>query len=144
MSSSSPSHSHHHSKLVAALSSFPLVLSVSVVLRVALILYSEWHDARSVVKYTDVDYRVFSDATRFALHPSAENRALGPLGKLLGLGKYVLVLLCVKAVSNFGLVALLVHTSERPIVIHHSSRCFSLQTNGFIQALENICSLRAT
>ncbi|KAG5219995.1 glycosyltransferase family protein [Salix suchowensis] len=40
-----------------------VILIASVILRVALILYSEWHDAHSVVKYTDIDYRVFSDAT---------------------------------------------------------------------------------
>ena len=79
----------HRNRVVSALSSFPLVLSLSVFLRVALILYSEWHDARSVVKYTDVDYRVFSDATSFVLHPSEHNRAEGPLGQLLRLGEYV-------------------------------------------------------
>jgi phosphatidylinositol glycan class M len=61
------------------------VLFVSAILRVGLILYSEWHDARpgTLVKYTDIDYRVFSDATAFLLHPSAEengNVAKGPLG----------------------------------------------------------------
>ncbi|EDR03204.1 glycosyltransferase family 50 protein [Laccaria bicolor S238N-H82] len=55
-----------------------IVLS-SVLLRVALILYSEWHDARSLVKYTDVDYRVFSDAAAFLLRsgPGATNQARG-------------------------------------------------------------------
>lgn len=67
--------------------SFPTVLVASSVLRIALILYSEWHDAHSVVKYTDVDYRVFSDAARFVLHPTDENRAQGPLGSWLGLGE---------------------------------------------------------
>lgn len=52
------------------LPSFRTVLVVSAVLRVALIIYSEWHDARSLVKYTDVDYRVFTDAARFLLHPA--------------------------------------------------------------------------
>jgi len=66
--------------------SFTVVLAVSAVLRVALILYSEWHDARSVVKYTDVDYRVFSDAAHFVLHPTDNNKALGPFGEWLGLG----------------------------------------------------------
>ncbi|KAI0699690.1 glycosyltransferase family 50 protein [Cytidiella melzeri] len=62
------------------------VFAVSAALRVALILYSEWHDARSVVKYTDVDYRVFSDAARFILHPTADNKAQGPFGEWFGLG----------------------------------------------------------
>ena len=70
--------------------SFRTVLLVSTLLRVGLILYSEWHDAHSVVKYTDIDYRVFSDAARFLRSPSADNVAQGPLGKLLNLGEYVL------------------------------------------------------
>ena len=64
--------------------SFRNALLVSALLRVILILYSEWHDARSVVKYTDVDYRVFSDAARFLLHPTTDNRAKGPLGHIPG------------------------------------------------------------
>uniref|UniRef100_A0A8H7Y3C7 Small COPII coat GTPase SAR1 n=1 Tax=Psilocybe cubensis TaxID=181762 RepID=A0A8H7Y3C7_PSICU len=46
----------------------------------------EWHDAHSIVKYTDVDYRVFSDAASFLLHPGPgeANRAQGPLTKLFG------------------------------------------------------------
>ena len=67
--------------------SFATVLTVSGVLRVALILYSEWHDAHSVVKYTDVDYRVFSDAARFVLNPNSENRAEGPLARFLHIGR---------------------------------------------------------
>ncbi|KAJ7046985.1 glycosyltransferase family 50 protein [Mycena alexandri] len=62
-----------------AIPSFRDVLVLSVAIRVGLILYSEWHDARSVVKYTDVDYRVFSDAARFLLNPTTENFAQGPL-----------------------------------------------------------------
>ena len=65
------------------------VLCISVVVRIALILYSEWHDAHSVVKYTDVDYRVFSDAARYVLNPSPQggNSAKGPYGYLFNLGE---------------------------------------------------------
>jgi len=58
---------------------FWTLLITSTLLRVGLILYSEWHDARSVVKYTDVDYHVFSDAARFLFHPGKNNVARGPL-----------------------------------------------------------------
>ncbi|KAJ7709757.1 GPI mannosyltransferase 1 [Mycena rosella] len=68
-----------------ALASFRDVLVLSVALRVGLIVYSEWHDAHSVVKYTDIDYRVFSDAARFLLNPGPQNRAQGSLKSLLGL-----------------------------------------------------------
>lgn len=68
-------------------SSFRNVLLTSIVLRVALILYSEWHDAHSIVKYTDVDYRVFSDAAWFVVHPSTDNHAQGIWGKWLNIGE---------------------------------------------------------
>ncbi|KAG0699664.1 glycosyltransferase family 50 protein [Suillus ampliporus] len=59
---------------------FRTLLVISAVLRVVLILYSEWHDAHSIVKYTDIDYRVFSDAARFILHTNLQdNIAKGPL-----------------------------------------------------------------
>ena len=69
--------------------SFPIVLLFSAFLRVVLILYSEWHDAHSVVKYTDVDYRVFSDAARFLLNPSSGdgNTAKGPYGLIFNVGE---------------------------------------------------------
>ncbi|KAJ7581114.1 glycosyltransferase family 50 protein [Mycena floridula] len=67
--------------------SFPNVLVLASLIRIGLILYSEWHDARSAVKYTDIDYRVFSDAARFVLHPSFQNKAQGPLSNWFqGLG----------------------------------------------------------
>lgn len=59
--------------------SFWTLLTASALLRIGLILYSEWHDAHSIVKYTDVDYRVFSDAAQFLFHPSKDNVAQGPL-----------------------------------------------------------------
>ena len=67
--------------------SFSRLLVLSAALRVALIVYSEWHDTHSAVKYTDVDYRVFSDAARFILSPSEGNRAEGPFASSLNLGR---------------------------------------------------------
>ena len=77
--------------------SFKNVVILSILIRIILIFYSEWHDQHAVVKYTDIDYRVFSDATRFMFKPGtdllgnlmAENRANGPLGHLFPLGEYV-------------------------------------------------------
>ena len=83
--------SYFHSRSVP---SFTNILLVSTLLRIGLILYSEWHDAHSVVKYTDIDYRVFSDAARFVLHPVDGNRAQGFLGERLAIGEYVLRPLC--------------------------------------------------
>ena len=40
------------------------VWTIAIALRVLLTLYSEWHDARSAIKYTDVDYFVYTDAAR--------------------------------------------------------------------------------
>lgn len=67
-------------------SSIRTLLIFSSVIRVALILYSEWHDGHSLVKYTDVDYLVFTDATSFTLTPGPTNRAQGPLGKWFNIG----------------------------------------------------------
>ena len=71
---------------------FSAIVLASSLLRIALIVYSEWHDAHSVVKYTDVDYRVFSDAARFVLRPSPDNYAEGPLAGYVSLGRWVCTL----------------------------------------------------
>ncbi|PIL24220.1 hypothetical protein GSI_13973 [Ganoderma sinense ZZ0214-1] len=78
--------SFHSDRVLQHVPSFSNILLISSLLRVALIVYSEWHDAHSIVKYTDVDYRVFSDAARFVLEPSPENRAEGPLAAYFHVG----------------------------------------------------------
>lgn len=42
-----------------------LVFGASIALRVILLLYGAWQDAHSAVKYTDIDYMVFTDAARY-------------------------------------------------------------------------------
>lgn len=79
--------SHVTTRFYSAFTSFRTILVISILLRVALILYSEWHDARSTVKYTDIDYRVFGDAAKFVLHPDTNNHAQGPIGRWLHLGE---------------------------------------------------------
>lgn len=41
------------------------VICVSALLRILLILYGCYHDAKHVVKYTDIDYQVFTEAATF-------------------------------------------------------------------------------
>lgn len=41
-----------------------VLLLASLVLRVVLLLYGEWQDENFTVKFTDIDYHVFSDASR--------------------------------------------------------------------------------
>ncbi|KAK5130400.1 GPI mannosyltransferase 1 [Meristemomyces frigidus] len=42
-----------------------LVFATAIFFRLALLIYGRWQDANSAVKYTDVDYLVFTDAARF-------------------------------------------------------------------------------
>lgn len=43
------------------------LFSAAVLARLALISFSEWQDAHCQVKYTDIDYVVFTDAASFIL-----------------------------------------------------------------------------
>jgi len=47
------------------------VLGASVLLRLGLLFYGRWQDANSPVKYTDIDYLVFTDAARFLASDSS-------------------------------------------------------------------------
>ena len=67
---------------------FRYVLATAVAFRLCLIAYGEIHDRHSDLKYTDIDYRVFSDAAAFLTRPGAHSDptvAAGPLSRFLGL-----------------------------------------------------------
>jgi phosphatidylinositol glycan class M len=81
---------------------FTHILTASIAIRIALICYSEWYDAQpeTVVKYTDIDYRVFTDAARYVVRERVQgvndalgyrdvgnSTAKGPLGSWLGVGE---------------------------------------------------------
>lgn len=42
-----------------------LVYGSAILLRLILLVYGAWQDAKSAVKYTDIDYMVFTDAARY-------------------------------------------------------------------------------
>ncbi|KAG2163276.1 hypothetical protein JADG_003015 [Aureobasidium aubasidani] len=45
-----------------------LIFSISILLRAVLLLWGEYQDAHSPLKYTDIDYLVFTDASRYVYH----------------------------------------------------------------------------
>lgn len=70
-------------------SGFKLCLLLSAVLHAGLIAYGDYQDAHSTVRYTDVDYLVFSDAAGFVWRGeqgslARDGRTTGSLGSGLG------------------------------------------------------------
>lgn len=57
-----------HCTVTMFFSSPLLVFSAAIALRAGLFFYGIWQDANSPMKYTDIDYYVFTDAARFAAH----------------------------------------------------------------------------
>lgn len=45
-----------------------LVFAAAILLRVGLLIYGRWQDTNSPIKYTDIDYLVFTDAAWFVAH----------------------------------------------------------------------------
>ncbi|KAF8610694.1 glycosyltransferase family 50 protein [Ceratobasidium sp. AG-I] len=59
------------------------VMILAIALRVGLLFYGDYHDRHSSLKYTDIDYRVFSDASHFLAKPSETNTAQGFIPRIL-------------------------------------------------------------
>ena len=133
----------HSDRLLRHVPPFSRILLISSLLRVALIIYSEWHDAHSIVKYTDVDYRVFSDAAQFVLQPSLENRAEGPLAAYFHVGRCAQIVThkyrCGESDVSFD-TAQPVRTHAQRIATPLCSPSSSRRTNGYIRRSENSCS----
>ncbi|KAI4721440.1 hypothetical protein E4T48_02247 [Aureobasidium sp. EXF-10727] len=56
------------STITTLFSNTRLILSISALLRATLLLWGEYQDANSPLKYTDIDYLVFTDASRYVSH----------------------------------------------------------------------------
>ncbi|RJE23752.1 hypothetical protein PHISCL_03892 [Aspergillus sclerotialis] len=48
-----------------------LIFSTAIALRAILLLYGAWQDAHSALKYTDIDYMVFTDAAKYVANGSS-------------------------------------------------------------------------
>lgn len=63
---------------------FRIVVALAIVMRGVLIIYGAYQDTHSTLKYTDIDYKVFSDAARIMSRPTPEQHAKGWLVEWLG------------------------------------------------------------
>ncbi|KAI1077607.1 glycosyltransferase family 50 protein [Whalleya microplaca] len=54
------------------------LFTAATLLRAAMLLYGLWQDAHSPLKYTDIDYLVFTDAARFTFTPASASASASP------------------------------------------------------------------
>lgn len=59
------------------------ILLLAATFRILLVAYGAYQDAHSDLKYTDVDYRVFTDAAGYILDATS-GQAVGPLVSFFG------------------------------------------------------------
>lgn len=52
-------------KIITKLTEKHVLFTTSIAIRLALVVYGDYQDRSMVVKYTDIDYHVFTDAAKF-------------------------------------------------------------------------------